>query len=149
MRRSKSGGTLFHAESGAGASAAWFTVGVFREQVAVQWRLGGAPLPALRRMRAQQPRHWTTLRFSLAAGQLRGTRRRLCDPPPQTSPIAASVHRRIHRAQRARGGGPHGGAGGARLAGAGDGGPHPPGRHRPLRRRYHHRRHCTSHHHGN
>ncbi|CAH2068098.1 unnamed protein product, partial [Iphiclides podalirius] len=66
--RSKSGGTLLHAELGEW----WFSVGAFKEQVAVQWRLGGA-LPALRRMRARRDhRHWTTLRLRLADGHLTG-----------------------------------------------------------------------------
>ncbi|CAB3258977.1 unnamed protein product [Arctia plantaginis] len=68
--RSKTGGTLFHAENG----GSWFTVGVFKEQVSVQWRLGPAPVPSLRRLRASHSLlHWTTLRFSLAADTLRGT----------------------------------------------------------------------------
>ncbi|KAJ8734440.1 hypothetical protein PYW08_013690 [Mythimna loreyi] len=75
--RSKTGGTLFHAESvegsgSSGAGGAWFTVGVFKEQVAVQWRLGTAALPALRRMRAHSHLHWTTLRFTFSNNQLRG-----------------------------------------------------------------------------
>ncbi|KAJ8734395.1 hypothetical protein PYW07_014946 [Mythimna separata] len=75
--RSKTGGTLFHAESvegngSTGAGGAWFTVGVFKEQVAVQWRLGTAALPALRRMRAHSHLHWTTLRFTFSNNQLRG-----------------------------------------------------------------------------
>lgn len=54
----------------------WFSVGAFKEQVAVQWRLGGA-LPALRRMRARRDhRHWTTLRLRLADAHLTGTRSR-------------------------------------------------------------------------
>lgn len=68
-RRSKTGGTLFHAEH----QGAWFTVGVFKEQVSVQWRLGPAPVPSLRRLRAARSLlRWTTLRFSFAAGALRG-----------------------------------------------------------------------------
>ncbi|KAH9641999.1 hypothetical protein HF086_010511 [Spodoptera exigua] len=68
--RSKAGGTLLHAEDG----AAWFTVAVFRHQVAVHWSLGG--LPALRRMRAPAPASaapaWTTLRFYFAGNTMRG-----------------------------------------------------------------------------
>nr|XP_049698738.1 protein crumbs [Helicoverpa armigera] len=66
--RSKSGGTLFHAEH----AGSWFTVGVFRGQVAVQWRVGGAGLPALRRLRAAGHAAWTSLRLSLAGNTLRG-----------------------------------------------------------------------------
>ncbi|XP_053602020.1 protein crumbs [Plodia interpunctella] len=61
--RSKTGGTLFRAQSGAGAELLWFTVGVFKEQVTVEWRLAAAALPAVRRMRARDHLHWSTLRF--------------------------------------------------------------------------------------
>lgn len=64
--RSKAGGTLLHAADG----GHWFTVAVFRQQVAVQWSLGG--LPALRRMRAPAAPAWTTLRFYFAGDTLRG-----------------------------------------------------------------------------
>lgn len=47
-------------------------MGVFKEQVAVQWRLGAAALPALRRMRGHSHLHWTTLRFTFTNNQLRG-----------------------------------------------------------------------------
>lgn len=70
-RRSKTGGTLLRAESGAGAAASWFTVGVFKEQVTVEWRLAPAG-PALRRMRARDHLQWTTLRFRLAGDQITG-----------------------------------------------------------------------------
>lgn len=67
--RSKTGGTLFHAES----AGAWFTVGVYKEQVSVQWRVGAAPLPTVRRLRAAHSHlHWTTLRFSFSRDTLRG-----------------------------------------------------------------------------
>ncbi|KPJ20311.1 Protein crumbs [Papilio machaon] len=66
--RSKTGGTLFHAELG----ESWFSVGAFKEQVAVQWRLGGG-LPALRRMRARRNHlQWGTLRLRLADGHITG-----------------------------------------------------------------------------
>ncbi|XP_013166449.1 PREDICTED: protein crumbs, partial [Papilio xuthus] len=66
--RSKTGGTLFHAELGESR----FSVGAFKEQVAVQWRLGGG-LPALRRMRARRNHlQWGTLRLRLADGHITG-----------------------------------------------------------------------------
>lgn len=74
--RSKTGGTLFHAVDEAGS---WFTVGVYKEQVAVQWRLGTAAVPALRRLRASHSHlHWTTLRLNLAGGTLGGA---FIEPP--------------------------------------------------------------------
>ncbi|XP_049888024.1 protein crumbs [Pectinophora gossypiella] len=71
--RSKMGGTLLHAESAEGGRSSWFSVGLYREQVAVQWRVGGAALPALRRLRPRKDHtHWTTLRLALARGSIRG-----------------------------------------------------------------------------
>ncbi|XP_060810667.1 protein crumbs [Amyelois transitella] len=63
--RSKTGGTLFRAQSGSGASMVWFTVGVFKEQVTVEWRLSASSLPQLRRMRSRDHLLWSTLRFQL------------------------------------------------------------------------------------
>ncbi|XP_046970634.1 protein crumbs isoform X1 [Vanessa cardui] len=68
--RSKVGGTLFRAEGADSGSV--FSVGLYKGQVGVQWRLGG--LPAQRRMRARRPHHaWVTLRLVLADGRVTGS----------------------------------------------------------------------------
>ncbi|KAM3956609.1 LOW QUALITY PROTEIN: cell polarity complex component crumbs [Aphomia sociella] len=68
--RSKTGGTLFRAELG-GADASVFSVGAYKEQVSVEWRLAGSA-PALQRLRARDHLHWTTLRFQLRQDQITG-----------------------------------------------------------------------------
>lgn len=71
FRRSKYGGTLFHAESETGE--AWFSVGLFKEQVAVQWRVAPAALPELHRCTARRAHtHWTTFRLAVARDAVRG-----------------------------------------------------------------------------
>lgn len=90
--RTKAGGTVFRAESspsdgseegagGAGAGAggggeelegSWFSVGVFKELVSVQWRLG-ARLPRALRMRAHHSHlRWTSVRFTFRRDQIIG-----------------------------------------------------------------------------
>lgn len=73
--RTASGGTLLSVWLPVGNDEWWFSVGVYRAQVAVQWRLGGE-LPQSRRMRdpraADLHHDWTTLRFSITPQQLRG-----------------------------------------------------------------------------
>ncbi|CAG4927754.1 unnamed protein product [Colias eurytheme] len=91
--RSKVGGTLFRAEleedteegegttdtegegerntTSSSTGAMWFSVGVYRGQATVQWRLGG--LPALRTLRSRTDHlQWTTLRLTFVEGQIRG-----------------------------------------------------------------------------
>ncbi|GBP77408.1 Protein crumbs [Eumeta japonica] len=66
--RSKTGGTLLHAELLAGNETLWFSVGVFRDQASVQWRLRTLDLPVLRRVRKPlADLDWSTLRFTLRA----------------------------------------------------------------------------------
>lgn len=49
-----------------------FSVGLYKGQVGVQWRLGG--LPAQRRMRSRRPHHlWVTLRLVVTDGTITGT----------------------------------------------------------------------------
>lgn len=69
--RSKYGGTLFHAESEAGE--AWFSVGLFKEQVTVQWRVAPSALPELHRCTARRAHtHWTTFRLAVHHDTIRG-----------------------------------------------------------------------------
>ncbi|XP_045760507.1 protein crumbs isoform X2 [Maniola jurtina] len=72
--RSKMGGTLFRAEQSgaAGEEGAVFSVGLYKGQVGVQWRLQG--LPAQRRMRSRRPHDaWVTLRLVLTDGRITGS----------------------------------------------------------------------------
>ncbi|XP_022113060.2 protein crumbs [Pieris rapae] len=78
--RSKVGGTLFRAEldeseqdseKNTTNGISWFSVGVYRGQAALQWRLGG--LPALRTLRTRNDAlHWTTLRLTFVDQQIKG-----------------------------------------------------------------------------
>ncbi|CAH4035210.1 unnamed protein product [Pieris brassicae] len=78
--RSKVGGTLFRAEldeseqdseKNTTNGVSWFSVGVYRGQAALQWRLGG--LPALRTLRTRNDAlHWTTLRLTFVNQQIKG-----------------------------------------------------------------------------
>ncbi|XP_037300674.1 protein crumbs isoform X2 [Manduca sexta] len=72
--RTKAGGTVFRAESEdeSAEEGAWFSVGVFKELVSVQWRLGGR-LPRALRMHAHHSHlQWTTVRFTFHRDQITG-----------------------------------------------------------------------------
>lgn len=57
-----------------GGGVELFSVGVFKEHVSVQWRLGpGAGAPRVKSLRTRSHLHWTTLRFSLAPSRERIT----------------------------------------------------------------------------
>ncbi|XP_061722977.1 protein crumbs [Cydia pomonella] len=68
--RTKLGGTLFRAESITGPDA-WFTVGVYKEQASMEWRLGGA-WPEKRSIRRSLQTHsqWSMLKIAVARDML-------------------------------------------------------------------------------
>ncbi|XP_063373745.1 protein crumbs [Cydia amplana] len=68
--RTKLGGTLFRAESVAGPDS-WFTVGVYKEQASLEWRLGGA-WPEKRSIRRSLQTHsqWSVLKIAVARDML-------------------------------------------------------------------------------
>ncbi|KAI8429386.1 hypothetical protein MSG28_000030 [Choristoneura fumiferana] len=86
--RTKVGGTLFRAESASGEE--WFSLGVYKQQASMEWRLRGA-LPEKRSLRraAHAHAHWTTLRIAAHRDTLAGS---FIDATGhEESPVIASV----------------------------------------------------------